>query len=149
MAKSASGDKSAAWLPGACGQARRGQQRSALGHRACSAGLPWGEVAKLAEKGAGRRKQDRVPWGGQRRKGTFRVGHGKVASVFPREEACMEDSSGHCPQNCLEPSFGIGGALSGHHTGSSPPICQVFSLQMGKLWGKGREGAESRARART
>lgn len=60
---------------------------STLGHGACSVGLPQGEMPKLAEKVAGGRRQDRIPWEGQERKGTFIGGLGKVAIIFPKEEA--------------------------------------------------------------
>lgn len=112
-------------------------------------GLPWGEVAKLAEKVAGRRKQDRVPWGGQRKKGTFRVGLGKVASAFPREEAVRGGQPRMLsPKLCRERSFSIFRALSSHHTGSSPRIYQIFNLQTGKLWVRDCEGPKSRAKGR-
>lgn len=109
MAKRASGDKSAAWLPGVCGQTQHGQTLDS-GTRMGPAlwRPPSGEAGGLAEQVAGGRRQDRVPRGAAGRKGTFTGGCGRVSSPFPREEVVMEDSLGHCPRNCSQDqSFSI------------------------------------------
>lgn len=80
MAKSASGDKSAAWLPGACGQTQCDQTLHSW-TRGLLSRAPWGEAARLAEKVAGVRRQ-RSLLGGHERKGTFIHSLGEVASPF-------------------------------------------------------------------
>lgn len=139
MAKRASGDKSAAWLPGVCGQTQHGQthdSRTRMGP--ALRGHPWGAVGRLAEKVTGRRRKDRAPWGGQRRKGTFTRGFRKVASPFPKEAAATEDSLGHCPQGCSQDQsfriykhFPIVATLNPHCNSVRYLLLQIWKLRLG------------------
>lgn len=61
MAKSASGDKSAAGLPGVADKPNMARLWTP-GHGDCSAGTSQGKAARLAEKAAGWRGQNRVSW---------------------------------------------------------------------------------------
>lgn len=83
MAKSASGDKSAAGLPGVADKPNTARLWTP-GHGDCSAGTSQGKAARLAEKAAGWRGTEQSLLGRQGRKGTFISSFGNVASPSPR-----------------------------------------------------------------
>jgi hypothetical protein len=64
MAKSAPGDKSAAWLPVVYGQPNMASLLT-LGHGDTTQQAPLGEAVRLVEKVAGMRRQNRDSWEGE------------------------------------------------------------------------------------
>lgn len=82
-------------------------------------------MAKLAEKMAGGRRQDRVLWEGQGRKGNFIGGLGKVAIIFSKEEALNGGQFEALFQKLQ--SFSICKVLyHSHHTDSALQLCKIF-----------------------
>lgn len=152
MAKRASGDKSAAWLPGVCGQTYPGQTLHPQ-----TGGLLSGDTPRVRRPGWQRRWLQagarQSPVGKAGRKDTFLGSLGRAASPLPRETAVNRDSLGRCPpngscdQSCSTveaPSFSP--TLSPHCSSKIPAFTGREAEAQGSVLVKGHSRPEPESR---